>query len=148
MKPTTNNAAHQQDSRLAYRAFAVNLPLAVTFVLFVLGTFMGGEVADRELLPTVRFLSLVMLALALFAAFVTGTRCSCSRKRWTIGQISAGCTGLGAGLLWSGAAFFTGFGFLMIGALLGALLIASQLPERAKRRRLAMQAHLEKSHAG
>lgn len=121
--------------------YSVHLPLGGTFVLFVVAALLGGEVADRGLLPTVRFLSLIMLTLGLFASYMTGVRCAFGRQRWIVGQVSAGCTGMGAGFLWSGAAFGMGFLFLMVGALMGLLLIASQLQGRVKRRRLAVQAH-------
>lgn len=146
MSSNPNGTTPSQDSRLSNRMFAVNVPMAATFVLFVLGTFMGGEVADRGLLPTVRFLSLIMLGLGMYTAMMTGLRFAYSRKRWLTGQISSWCTGLGAGLLWSGAAFGAGFGFIVIGAVMGALLIAKVFQQRAQKRRLAMQAYAEKAH--
>ncbi len=138
---SANVSGTSTESRLSNPAYAINAPLAVTAVLFIVGAFLGGEVTDRELLPLVRFLSLVLLALGLYTAYMTGRYFSYSKKRWTGGQISSGFTGLGAGLLWSGAAFGAGFGFIMLGGVMGALLIAKMLQERAQRRRAAIQAN-------
>ena len=125
--------------QLSDRPYSRHLPLIVTFGLFVVAALTGGAADDNELLPTVRFLSLVMLALGMYAAYVTETRCAYGGKLWACALVSAGCTGLGAGFLWTGAAFGAGFLFLMLGGLVGSLLIANQLQEKVRRRRLAIQ---------
>ncbi|MFK8082362.1 MAG: hypothetical protein AB8B97_18910 [Granulosicoccus sp.] len=103
------------------------------FVLFVLAALTGGEVTDRGLLPLVRFISVLMLALGIYTSFTAGRYCAYSRNRWLTAQIAAACIGLGGGFVWSATSFGAGFTFFMVGVLLCALLIFKEMERRTDR---------------
>ncbi len=118
---------------------SIGLPLIGILILFVLGVRGGGEVADRGILPLVRFLSLLILAMGVFSAVVVGLNYFTMKTRWIIGQTAAGFLGLSAGFIWSAAAYFSGFGALIIGVTVISLLMFNELGDRSKRQRFARQ---------
>jgi len=115
------------------------IPAVVTFVLFVFAAAIGGEVTDREILPLVRFISLLMLALGIYTSVMMGRYCAYSRYRWRAGQVAAGCIGLAGGFVWSATAFGLGFIFFMAGVLLCALLVFKEMERKADRRLARMK---------
>lgn len=119
---------------LSRRTFVVVLPAVVALVAFVLGASAGGDILDRGMLPLVRFLALVKLAVGFSAGVGASLYCSRSQRRWLTGQAGAGCMSLGAGFLWSASAFGAGFVFFVTGALVCGLLAAKELERRGRRR--------------
>ena len=119
---------------LSRRTFVVVLPAIVALVAFALSANAGGDVADRGILPLVRFLALVKLAAGFSVAVGVSLYCSRSRRRWLVGQAAAGCMSLGAGFVWSASAFGAGFVFFVTGAVTCGLLAAKELERRGRRR--------------
>lgn len=126
-KPASDESTHM---------IAIGLPLVGLFIFFVLGVRAGGEVADREILTLVRFISLLVLAMGIFTTFVVGYNYSKLRTRWVVGQISAGLMALSSGLLWSASAYGAGFIALMAGVAVITLLMFKEFGKRSQRRRL------------
>jgi len=129
----SNAVAHTPPFGLSRRAFDA-VPLVATFVLFLLGTTAGGAIGDRDMLPLVRFLALVKLALGIGTCVFVNRYCTHSLTRWAVGQTAAVCMGLGAGLVWSASAFGIGFAAFMTGIVLATLLLAKELERRNRRR--------------
>lgn len=133
MNSSTSTPVTSPSSSLSDTAFATKVPAIATFVLFVFAALIGGDIADRDILTLVRFISLVMLALGLYTAFKVGRYCAYSRNRWRVGQAAAGFMGLAAGFVWSATAYGFGFIFFMVGILTCALLFFKEMEKRTNR---------------
>lgn len=115
---------------------AAAIPALAALVLFIVAALFGGDIADRGLLPLVRFISLLMLALAIYTSVMVGRYCSYSPTRWKVGQVAAACIALAGGLVWSASSFGLGFVLFMTGTFMCAVLIFKEM-ERKTNRRLA-----------
>lgn len=119
---------------LTNRLNIIGVPILVILGLFAVSASSGADIQDRGILPIVRFLGLLSLAMAIFSTIVVSTRCVHSYTRWGVGQAAAVLMGFGAGYLWSATSYGLGFTFFMIGVLLIVALFVKELERRGQRR--------------
>ena len=120
------------------RVAAATLALLVAGFPFALATLAGAGAApaDAGLVPIVRFMGGTKLALALLVAGLAALRYAGPerRRRRVTGLLAGACMGLGAGLIWSGAGFGSGFAVFAVGLALAALLCMKELEASLRRR--------------
>lgn len=133
MNQSSNDSATSSADSFSAGTLAAKIPAVVVFLLFVMAAIVGGEVADRGLLPLVRFISLLMLALGLYTSIMTSRYLTYSPTRWKFGQGAAALIGFSGGLVWSATAFGTGFLFFMVGTLVCALLVFKEMERHSNR---------------
>ena len=114
---------------------AVIGPALLVFVLFTAAALVGEPSTDEGLKTVLRFLSLTLLATAMFTAAAASLRYINRSRQRLLGMAAAIGLGVGSGLVWTVTLAAFGFGIYMMSCLLTFLMVTKELNERLKRRR-------------
>ena len=137
MNGSPNDVADAPPFGLSRRSLLFVLPAVVFLVAFAIGASTGGDAADPGMLPIVRFMAALKLALGFGGAVAVSLLCGRSRRRWFAGLAGAAGMSLGAGFVWSASAFGAGFICFVAGAAVVLVLLLAELQRGDLRRRLA-----------